>query len=108
MVKTGQAVISVGILAGILLLVVGLVPIAYGQQAVPPDFLFTLTESLRKIDNRPITRDDLRDVPAPRVDKLSEAVRTTGILSDPRCLPGEDGFGPERLGRRPARPVRSR
>ena len=92
--------------AGAMLVAVGLVPAAFGQEAKKPDLLFNLTESLPRADDRLINRDDLRDPPAPPVDRLSEAIRPHLIVSDPQCLPGETPFG--ELGRSSRRPSRVR
>ncbi len=95
--KAARAIVG----AGALLVVAGLTPAAWGQEAKKPDLLFTLTETLHQTDNRLITRDDLRDPPAPPVDRLSEAIRVRVIVGDPQCLPGEPTYdGPGRSSRR--------
>jgi hypothetical protein len=37
-----------------------------------------------------VTREDLRELPKPRPDRLPDNVRVTVGVGDPRCLPGED------------------
>lgn len=37
-----------------------------------------------------VTRDDLRDLPTPRADRLSESSRIIIVVGDPRCFPGEE------------------
>jgi hypothetical protein len=88
----------------LLLLVVALsVPEVYAQEAVKPNIRLTLTETLDRIGPGLSTRDDLREIPPPRNDKLSDTVRVTVSLGSPECLPGEDGWIAPRAARRPAR-----
>jgi len=91
---------------GLLLLLMGAVhlPEARAQDAAKPDISLTLTETLNRIAPGPSTRDDFREIPPPRNDKLGDTVRVTVILDSPDCLPGEDGWiAQQRLSRRPAR-----
>ncbi len=80
----------VGVLG--LLAVAGYAPAASAQATIEPDISLTLSETLNRIDARNPTRDDLRDVPPPRIDKLPDSVRITVTVGDPRCYPGEDGW----------------
>lgn len=50
--------------------------------------LFKLTEPGPSAPPDSVMRDDLRELPRPRPDRLPDNVRIT--VSDPRCLPGED------------------
>lgn len=75
-----------------LLVAAGYVPAASAQGASEPNIGLTVTETLNHIDVRNSTREDLRDVPPPRADKLSDSVRITVTVGDPRCYPGEDGW----------------
>ena len=96
----------VGRIVGMLVLLVGTahLPGGYAQEAVKPDINLTLTETLNRIAPGPSTRDDLREIPPPRNDKLSNTTRVTVIMGSPECLPGEDGWiGQQRSARRPAR-----
>lgn len=92
-----------------LLLLVGAacVPQAYAQEktqdAAKPDISLTLTETLNRIAPGPSTRDDLREIPPPRNDRLSDSVRVTVSVGSPECLPGEDDWITQRAPRRPAR-----
>jgi len=76
---------------------------ALAQEAPKPDISLTLTETLKNIAPGPSTRDDLREIPPPRNDKLRDATRVTVIVGSPECLPGEDGWIAQRSPRRPAR-----
>ncbi len=80
----------VGVLG--LLGVAGYAAAASAQATVEPNISLTLSETLNRIDVRNSARDDLRDVPPPRNDKLSDSVRITVTVGDPRCYPGEDGW----------------
>jgi hypothetical protein len=78
---------------GMFLAATGLTAAAHGQEAaVPGDsglpgvLRFGITD--QQIDMRNYTRDDLRPVPAPRLDRLSDQVRITVTDGDPMCLPG--------------------
>ena len=101
----------------VLLTASGLASAGYSQEAAQPNKAgqpqgnidFTLTEALSRITTDAAKREDLREVPPPRIDKLSDAVHVTLIPGDPRCLPGEDGWaGPDRSRSRAPRPGRSR
>ncbi len=96
----------VGEVIGMVVLLVGCghVPVAYAQAAPQPSIDLILTETLNRIAPGASTRDDLREIPRPRNDKLADSVRITVTLGDPQCLPGEDGWvGPQRPNRRPVR-----
>jgi hypothetical protein len=96
--------IVAGIAAMLVLLVGGAhVPGASAQQAARPDINLTLTETLKRLTPGPTTRDDLREIPPPRNDKLSDTARVTVIVGSPGCLPGEDGWIVPPSVRRPAR-----
>ena len=73
------------------------------QDVAKPDISLTLTETLNRIAPGPSTRDDLREIPPPRNDRLQDKVRVTVIVDSPECLPGEDGWIAPRGPRRPAR-----
>jgi hypothetical protein len=75
-------------------------------QSRPPDINMLLTEPFRGIDNDSFKREDLRDVPPPKRDRLSESVRVTVTVGDPRCAPGEDLWEFSRPPSRPFRPIR--
>jgi hypothetical protein len=90
---------------GIVLLLVGAAHVSpvYAQEAAKPDINLTLTETLNRLAPGPSTRDDIREIPPPRNDKLRDATRVTVIVGSPECLPGEDlGMVPRR------RPIRRR
>jgi hypothetical protein len=88
--KIGTVIATIVLLAG-----VAPFPRAEAQEAVKPDISLTLTETLNSIAPGPSSRDDLREIPPPRNDKLRDTVRVTVTVSDPECLPGEDlGFIP--------------
>jgi hypothetical protein len=85
------------LIPGVLALLVGaMAPTAshaqHASPAQPPSIDLTLTETLQRlsVDSAP-SKEDLRDVPPPRPNRLSENVRITVIVGDPRCVPGEDG-----------------
>ncbi len=102
--KVARAVASIGTL----LMGVALVPAAFAQEAVQPNIL--LRQMTQPTEPRPagsITKDDLRDTPAPpRVDKLRDAVRFDVSVGDARCFPGEEWSNPGLI--RARRPSRSR
>ncbi len=65
-----------------------------------PRIPLTIFQTAPVIPREAVTRDDLKHVPPPPVDRLSEAVHATVVIGSPQCLPGEDGlFGPEELSR---------
>jgi hypothetical protein len=59
-----------------------------------------LTETLNKLAPSASSKDDLREIPKPKNDKLSDSVRITVSVGDGQCLPGEDGWVSPRTGRR--------
>ena len=77
---------------------------ACAQEPTQPNLLLELTRPSQPVPIDSITRDDLRDRPAPpHADPLRDTVRFTVGVGDPRCFPGEDGFGPGRIGGGPRR-----
>ncbi len=96
---------TLGRIVGVLVLLVGVahLPGVDAQEAPKPDISLTLTETLKRIAPGPSTRDDLREIPPPRNDKLRDTTRVTVIVGSPECLPGEDGWIAQRSPRRPAR-----
>lgn len=93
--------------AGAFLGLLGLAPAGHGQslppQPVPrpPDLRFTIEQGAPGADSRGLRKDDLREVPAPRVDRLPENVTVNVTVGDPTCLPGEQSYVvPSRPGRR--------
>jgi len=72
----------------------GWAAMASAQEARPPDIGLTLTEALRLNSPAALTRDDYREVPPPRNDRLSDNVRITVTVGSPQCFPGEDGIVP--------------
>jgi hypothetical protein len=98
--RIGTVVATIVLLAGVAPL-----PRVEAQEAVKPDISLTLTETLNNIAPGPSSRDDLREIPPPKNDKLRDSVKVTVIVASPDCLPGEDlGFVPPSV----RRPVRSR
>ncbi len=94
---------------GILTIWAALISSGFAQDVKEPNILLKLTEPARPtLPNDIVTRDDLRDVPPPPADKLSEAIHTHVVVGDPRCLPGEDWFDPGPVRNRTRRPGRSR
>jgi hypothetical protein len=65
-----------------------------------PNIGLTLTETLNKLAPSASSKDDLREIPKPKNDKLSDTVRITVSVGDGQCLPGEDGWVSPRTGRR--------
>jgi len=75
-----------------------LVAPAFAQEPTQPNILLQMTPPLQSVPIDSITRDDIRDRPAPpRADQLRDTVRFTVGVGDPRCFPGEDGLGPGRI-----------
>ena len=102
-------VAMVVVVTGLLLMGSAPVPAAYAQEAAPPRIGITLSETLNSIAKDAATREDFREVPTPRADRLSDAVRVTVTVGDPQCFPGEDRWtGLEGLNRRAPRPLRPR
>jgi hypothetical protein len=96
----------VGRVIGLMVLLGAAVPLpgVGAQEVVRPEISLTLTETLNRIVSTPSARDDLREIPPPRNDKLSDAIRVTVIMGSPECLPGEDGWVAQRPVRRTGRP----
>jgi len=69
-------------------------------QEAPPNIGLTLTETLNKLAPTSSAKDDLREIPKPKNDKLSDAVRVTVSVGDGQCLPGEENMMLPRSGRR--------
>ena len=89
-----------------LLLWAWMVEAGFAQEASGSGLLFKLTEPAARVPAETVTRDDLREPPTPRLDKLSDrGVTVTVVGDDPLCLPGDE-FG--RVNRRPVRPARVR
>lgn len=86
-------ILGSGMLASIALIALcGFPAAARGEDAAPPlentlpgVLRFGITSS--QIDMRTLTRDDLRPVPSPRIDGISDQVRITVTEGDPSCLP---------------------
>lgn len=94
---------------GALLFGAGVVTAAFAQEASEPNILLKMTEPAPAVPARTITRDDVREVPTPRVDRLSDHARATVVVGDPRCLPGEEGwFDPGLANSRTSRSRRAR
>ena len=70
------------------------------QTQPPANIGLTLTETLNKLAPSASSKDDLREIPKPKNDKLSDTVRITVSVGDGQCLPGEDGWVSPRTGRR--------
>ena len=90
---------------GVTLLAFGVVWVSHGtaQETSKANLLLKLTEPAQPSQDT-LTRDDLRDVPTPRVDRLSDTVRVSAGVGDPRCLPGEGMLvDPGRVNRRASR-----
>ena len=82
---------------GIILALGGSAGVAAAQDAaaspetgLPRVLRFGITD--QQVDMRAYTRDDLREVPSPRVDRLSDQVRISVSDGDPLCLPGRGGW----------------
>ncbi len=69
-------------------------------QEATPNIGLTLTETLNKLAPSSSAKDDLREIPKPKNDKLSDSVRVTVSVGDGQCLPGEDNMMIPRSGRR--------
>src|SRR6266850_59252 len=73
---------------------------ACAQEATQPNLLLELSRPAQPVPIDSSTRDDIRDRPAPpRADPLRAPFRVYVGVGDPRCFPGEDGLGPEPMGR---------
>ena len=100
MKKTGSVMALIGFVIG-----AGFVVAAYAQEASQPqqppaNIGLTLTETLNKLAPAASSKDDLREIPKPKNDRLSDTVRITVSVGDGQCLPGEDGWVSPRTGRR--------
>jgi hypothetical protein len=85
---------------GMLLTCVASVAPACAQEPTQPNLLLELSRPAQPLPIDSMTRDDIRDRPAPpRADPLREPFRVYVGVGDPRCLPGEDGLGPGPIGR---------
>jgi hypothetical protein len=78
-------------LIGTALLVMAVPVAGHAQQAPPATIDLTVTEALKQVSPGVTGKENLRDVPPPRPDRLSSSVRITVVVGDPRCEPGEDG-----------------
>jgi hypothetical protein len=71
---------------------------AFAQETQPPQardpraeiLLRQLVDPVRPVPAESLTRDDIQHLPPPRPDRLSDTVRFSVTVNDPRCLPGED------------------
>jgi hypothetical protein len=73
---------------------------AGAQEPTRPNLLLELSRPAQPVAIDSMMRDDIRDRPAPpRADPLQEPFRVYVGVGDPRCVPGEDGLGPEPMGR---------
>ena len=94
-----------GIVGTLVLLVGGAhLPRALAQEVTTPSINLTLTETLNRIAPGPTTKDDLREIPPPKNDRLRDNTRVTVIVGTDACLPGEDGWAGPRPPRRQLRP----
>jgi hypothetical protein len=75
---------------GIVCVGIGMVTAAFAQDAGVPGIFLKMTESPREVPVDTITRDDLRDLPPPHIDKLRDRPTVTVVVGDPRCQPGDD------------------
>jgi hypothetical protein len=82
-----------------------MVTTAFAQDAAVPGIFLKMTESPREVPVDTITRDDLRDLPPPHIDKLADRPPVTVFVGDARCQPGDDL---RQLGGRNLRPGRVR
>ena len=96
---------TVGGIVGTLVLLVGgaYLPGPRAQEATTPSINLTLTETLNRLSPGATTKDDLREIPPPKNDKLRDNTRVTVIVGSDACLPGEDGWAGPRPARRPVR-----
>lgn len=73
---------------------------ALAQEAPPRNLLIELSPPALSVPIESRRGDDIMDRPAPpRTDPLREPFHVYVSVGDPRCLPGEDGFGPGPMGR---------
>lgn len=79
---------------GMALVVTCAAPRALAQDATPPPQKLPLTifETQPVVPPDAVSRDSLKDLPPPKPDRLSDAVRGTVVIDGPQCLPGEPGF----------------
>ncbi len=86
---------------GALLIGVAVIFPGYAQEPAKADIQLRLTEPTPSVPVGAVKRDELREVPAPRLDGLSDrGVRVNVSVGDPQCLPGID---PGRANRRAPR-----
>lgn len=77
------------------------------QPQPKPDINLIVIDSIHHMATETFRREDLREVPPAKVDRLSDSIRVTVTVGDPRCAPGEDGWeGPARPRSRTSRPNR--
>jgi hypothetical protein len=85
---------AIGIL--VLMAGIGLAPAQQPPASQPPAQPgISLQQFMDSTPPRPadsITREDLRNLPSPAIDRLPQAVRVNVMVGDPRCVPGEDLF----------------
>jgi hypothetical protein len=75
------------------LVVVGVVPPVYGQDAKqPPDIRMLLSQPQNRVSSDAAAAPSLRDLPQPKMDKPPVEPIITIVVGDPRCYPGEDGL----------------
>lgn len=75
-------------------------PAAFAQEAAgtPAKLPLTIFETQPVVPPDAVSRESLKDLPPPKPDRLSDAVRATVVIDGPQCLPGEPGFiAPEPL-----------
>jgi hypothetical protein len=67
---------------------------AFAQDGTtPPQKLpLTIFETQPVVPPDAVSRESLRDLPPPKPDRLSDAIRGTVVIDGPQCLPGEPGF----------------
>ncbi|MCI0547006.1 MAG: hypothetical protein L0027_06955 [Candidatus Rokubacteria bacterium] len=84
--------------------------LARAQERAPsPNVLQLLNESSsHPVDPSAITRDDLRHVAKPPIDRMAPQVRVIVSDNDPLCLPGPGGPAHIGPGSRLVRPSRTR
>src|SRR5258705_12607158 len=81
-----------------LLMCAALVAPACLQEPAQPNLLLQMSRPPQSVPIDSSMRDDIQARPAPRADSLTQPFRVYVGVGDPRCFPGEDAFGPERIG----------